>query len=466
MPFISVTQQEVPLSAAAGGSIQTVPSRSGKRSRRWRRGVHLWPARLMTGVLFGALAAGMGCTGSGWEGTEGPEPDDDTRDDSDDSADEPSASNPGYSLSVMEQPIASGSLRQSALAWDEAAGSFVAVWGTVPDTFHVSAATLTPGSPLAVGPEVRVDETVYDGGDPEVAADGLGHVLVVFADDRLGNGNGLVDIYAQVLESGTLAPLGANFRVSGTDATNDWNPAVAWDRDTFLVAWGDDRNYSGDDRRQLWARTVGVDQTLGEATLLGPESSYWQVLPSIAGSGGNGLFLVVWGDYDLVDGGLNAGYRARVVDTSGQAVSEVITLVRFGDQLYDRPAVAWSPPKQAWLVAWMEPYALHVSWVTEDGVVSGGDEWIAPDTGAGAPRLAWSPATNSFALAYHAWWTTQGFMQELDADASLSGEPHLLTSTEPPLGTFWQPIAASPDAEFLALPVLDYSRMVGTSWVR
>lgn len=418
-----------------------------------------------TALLF-TLVMGAGCV-SPASLTDRPIADDSagTSDSGPDHSD-PVASNPGYTAQVMEQTIASGSVRQSALSWDQAAGSFVAVWGTVPDTFHTSAATITPGSPLGVGPEIRVDETVFDGADPEVAVDGLGNVLVVFADDRLGSGNGLVDIYAQVLQSGTLAAVGGNFRVSGTDATNDWNPAVAYDSGAFLCAWGDDRVYAGDDRRQLWARTVGLDGVLGSAALIGSETSYWQVLPSIAGSDGAGRFLVVWGDYDLVIGDLDAGYRARVVDTTGQPVSEVLTLVRYGNQIYDRPAVAWSNERQAWLIAWMQPYAIHGTWVTLDGVVSGGEALVAPETGAGAPRLAWSSATNSFALAYHAWWTTQGYLQELDADGVPFGEPQVLTPEAPPLGTFWQPVAASPNAEILVLPVLDYSRVVASSWVK
>lgn len=371
-------------------------------------------------------------------------------------------SRPGaYALATSELAIESGSIRTGELAWDEAAGTFVAAWGSVPGAWHVHAATLDADG-LAVSPPVQVDDGAYDGFEPGLAPDGAGAVLVVYEDDAYGAGEGFREIQGRLLESGTLEPLGASFSISEQPDLEEYTPAVAWDSEAWFVAWPDDRENTGHDDRRLYGRVVRRDGTMGAVARIGSADSYWQTWPSVAGSDGAGRFCVVWGDYDLVGGAMDAGYRARVYDVSGTPVSDPITLVRYGDQLFDRPAVAWDPWSRTWLVAWTQPYAIHTARLAFDGSVVEADRVLVDeDDGAGSPRLACAPDTNSFVLGYHSWWTTRGWARMLDDAGEPVGERLPLTTDAPPLGTFWQPVAAG-DGAIVSTPTLDYARIVAT----
>jgi hypothetical protein len=124
--------------------------------------------------------------------------------------------------------------------------------------------------------------------------------------------------------------------------------------------------------------------------------------------------------------------------------------------------VAWNPWRGAWLVVWMAQTRLYGTWVWPDGTTADAGELAAPDDGAGSARLTFAAATNSFLLAYHAWWTYDGYVQDLDTDGAPVGDRRSVNAATPPLGTFYVPIAASDAAEALIVPSLDYSRITAT----
>jgi hypothetical protein len=204
------------------------------------------------------------------------------------------------------------------------------------------------------------------------------------------------------------------------------------------------------DGRLVFGRTVGLDGTLGPEVKLGG-SSLWQVGAQVAGSGGNGKFLVAWGDYDL-NPGIDAGYRARVLDASGQPASAILELARYGDQIYEAPAIAWQPCKRAWLVAQTRQQKIFGTWIGLDGTILANDLLLAESSvGAGAPRLVYSPAAHAFGLVYHAWQIEDGYLQELDAGGTGAGAPQSINQQEPSLGTFWNPLATRPDRKELVV---------------
>ncbi|MCB9778924.1 MAG: hypothetical protein H6742_10205 [Alphaproteobacteria bacterium] len=380
-----------------------------------------------------------------------------------------------YRVAVREQALASGDLRASAVAWDPASQRWVVAWGAVDGAHQIQAAVVHPAegaSSLTVSPSVRLDDGAWNAFEPGLAASEDGTLLVVYEDDRAGAGEGRREIYGQRLRVGgeTLEQLGGDLDISLHDPIEQFTPAVAWESGSWFVAYSDDRDNTGGDERRLFGRTVSAEGSLGAEQRLGGDS-LWQVLPSVAGSGGEGRFLVVWGDYDPVGGGqgsgLDCGYRARLLDASGTPLGPPIDLARIGDVPYDRPAVAWNPRARAWLVAWTHPQRILGSWVGWDGeVLDSGFELAAPDVGAGAPQLAYAASTHSFALTFHAWTTTDGYLQELDDAGVPVGAPVDLSDRSPPVGTFYTPVAAASDrSQLLVAPSLDWSRVTGTLFV-
>jgi hypothetical protein len=364
-----------------------------------------------------------------------------------------------YVATSVESTVASGSFRSSAVAWN--GERWIMAFIGVTDHHRTYVSTAEPsGNGLSIGPVQRLDDGDYDSFEAELAVDDSGRALAVYEDDRVGAGTCCREIYARFLDT-SGNPTGEGFDLTNRPSTEEYLPSVAWESGTWLVAWSDDRQYAGDDRRLLYTRTVGDDGALGEERAIGPDS-LWQVFSNVTGSGGEGHFLVTWGDYDPVNGGLDCGYRARVLGTDGAPTTGVIEIARIGNQVYDRPAAAWSPWKGAWLVAWMTPYHIEGTWVFPDGTREDLGVLVDEEVGAGAARLSWSAATDSFALGWHAWWTTEGFVTMLDGEGVPATDAMRVTAAAPPLGTFYVPVAADDEGTVLAAPQLDYSRIVGS----
>lgn len=375
---------------------------------------------------------------------------------------EPQSRAAEYTAHSVETTIATGSMRSSAVAWNGT--RWITVYTNVVGTHNVYASTITPnGNALEIGPSLRVDDNYFDAFEAEIAIDDTGRSLVVFEDDRVGLGTCCREIYARFLDPEGV-PQGTSFNLVNHPETEEYTPAVAWDSDTWYVTWSDDREYTGNDERLLYGRTVSADGALGDELRIGGDSR-WQVYGTVVDSGGTGSFLVVWGDYDPVNGTLDAGYRARVIGTDGAPQTEVIEIVRHGNLLYDRPSAAYHPWKKAWLVTWTTPYKIYGAWVFPDGSTEHLGALVDTEIGAGASRLTYAAATNSFVLGWHAWWTNDGFVTALGADGLPATDAMSVNASTPPLGSFYIPVAAADDGSVLATPSLDYNRITA-SWYR
>jgi len=130
---------------------------------------------------------------------------------------------------------------------------------------------------------------------PVVAANGAGHIFVVWYDNR----NGGQDIYAQRLDANGNRLWAEDVRVNSNNAKlRGWSPTVAVDGNgNAVVVWTDDHN--GDSNiyaqrldasgNQLWAEDVRVDRDSGMV-------GYYGSPPAVAAdSSGNAV--VVWDDY-------------------------------------------------------------------------------------------------------------------------------------------------------------------------
>jgi hypothetical protein len=373
------------------------------------------------------------------------------------------------------QEVATGSLRSTAVVFDSKSGRYVALFGSVTAgvgfrtralSFSASAAGVVASSEteLADPASPTIDSLERD----LVRSDGDSGRLLALLEDTRATGDDTREVMGQFLKlaaDGSVEPDGASFSVTQLPGKHEYTPAGAWDAGakTFFVSWSDDREeQTTPDGRLLYGRTLGADGSLGAEVRIGG-TSRWQTGGAVADSGGNGKFLAAWGDYDDV-GGIDAGYRARLIGADGQPVGAPIELARYGDQIFEPVSVAWNPCRSAWLVAWGHQQKVFGSIVSLSGEVLENDLVLAEHAeGAGAPRLIYVPAENGFALTFHAWTTENAWLQALDSDAKRVGTLHDINLTMPSLGTFWHPLATRPDrGEVVVLPLLNYASLTAT----
>jgi hypothetical protein len=376
-----------------------------------------------------------------------------------------------YLAGVIGQDIATDDVRSSVVAWDPVSERYVVLHGQVvggnfrTDMLTVAVDAQTVSASAAVEITDPALPTV-DSLEREIAIGG-GKILALLEDTRQGDATReVMGQFLHIDANGAPSTDGPSFSVTTRPNGHEYTPSVDWDSaaNTFFVSWSDDREEASvPDGRLVFGRTVSATGALGPEVKLGG-TSRWQTGAAVAGSGGNGRFLVAFGDYDSVNGGIDSGYRARVVDENGQAVSEIIEIARFGDKTIDPVSIAWQPCAKEWLIAWRVDQTVYGSFVQLDG--SGSKDHfligVHPE-GAGAPRLRWLPATGGFGLTFHAWTTENAFFQLLGAGGELEGTPVSINVEKPPLGTFWHPLAARPDrAELLITPVLDFERVTAS----
>ncbi|MBK7584134.1 MAG: hypothetical protein IPI67_28535 [Myxococcales bacterium] len=380
-----------------------------------------------------------------------------------------------YAAKVLGQALAQGNLRASVLLWDPPSERYVVLFGSVNASggFRTRAMTVRwNGSTLEAGPELELADPALPTTDSLereiVRSEGDNPRILALLEDTRQTGDAAREVMGQFLKLGSGGEItedGPSFSITQLPGQHEFTPSGAWDSGAkaFFVSWSDDREEkTTPDGRRVFGRTVKADGTVGPEVRLGG-SSLWQVGAVTAGSGGKGRFLVAWGDYELTPQ-LDSGYRARVVDGAGQPIGGPIELARYGDHVYDPAAVAWQPCKQAWFVVWMREEKIFGSWIDFDGQVLGNGLLLAdPSEGAGAPRLAWSASTQTFALSFHAWKTEDAFVQLLDAEGKRLGSPHDINAGTPTLGTFWHPIAARPDQPaLLLLPSINFTQITGS----
>jgi hypothetical protein len=130
----------------------------------------------------------------------------------------------------------------------------------------------------------------------------------------------------------------------------DWNPDCA-STGRWLVAWQDTRN-QGTTGEDIYAQRVvftGPDSSLwGAAVPVGTLTGY--VGPPVIDwgpvGGGDGIFLVVWIEWQLED-----VVYARRVQPDSTVVGDPITVCDTGG-IKSSPAVVYASASNDWLVAW------------------------------------------------------------------------------------------------------------------
>jgi hypothetical protein len=221
--------------------------------------------------------------------------------------------------------------RAPALAFDGT--NYLVVWEDSRSHFSYDlygARVTRAGAVLDGGPTVgiAISTAASDQTNPAVAFDGANY-LVVWQDRRSGR----EDIYgARVAQAGTVLD-GAGIAIS-TAANNQYIPAVTFGAANYLVVWDDTR--SGSSYDIYGARVTQAGAVLDAGGIPVSQAADNQVAPVAAFDGTD--YMVVWQDYR---NGSNSDIRAVRMTTSG-ALGDSIVL---SDQSAKResPALARGP---------------------------------------------------------------------------------------------------------------------------
>jgi hypothetical protein len=229
---------------------------------------------------------------------------------------------------------------------------------------------------------------------PAVVASGTNY-LVVWQDGRGATEN----IYGARVTGAGVTTDGAGFVVS-TGPNTESSPAVAFNGNSFLVVWSDNRNSAATGLDIYGARVATNGMTLDPNGITISAAADTQFAPAVAANGTN--FLAVWADYrsgtDFNIYGARISAAGAVLDASGIAISTASD-----DQTV--PAVAANG--SGYLVAWEDNRNLAPSLpdiygarVTTNGVVSD-SSGLAIST---APNVQTSPKIASDGTNYFVVW--------------------------------------------------------------
>ncbi|MDD5528736.1 MAG: hypothetical protein PHX21_01745 [bacterium] len=152
------------------------------------------------------------------------------------------------------------------------------------------------GIPQGVNFKVNDDIGVKNQWSPFIAMDSSGNFLIVWDDEREGNG----DTYAQRYDLNGV-PQGTNFKVNDDAGTEEqWYPSVAMsDSGSFEIAWQDNRNGNWDIYAQKYYST-GAPQ--GTNFKVNDDVGIMnQAYPSITTTPDGNKFVIVWTDFRNTD---------------------------------------------------------------------------------------------------------------------------------------------------------------------
>ena len=243
------------------------------------------------------------------------------------------------------------------------------------------------------------DDDAADGVQAPVVAQNTsnGDYLVVWID---GRASGWGDVYGQrVKADGT--PAGANFRISGDDATGAEYPvAVAYNSvaDQYLVVWQDERDYTNRGYDIYGRRLKASGALAGDEFRISSEAATGlEGAPAVAHNPVTNQYLVVWTDYrNNLDRGPDV-YGQRIKATGVMAGDEFRISDDAATGAEYRPQVVCNTATGQFLVVW-EDDRLAPTWEIFGRRMKGGGKLAGDDFPISEPGTSDSQAA---AVAYN-----------------------------------------------------------------
>jgi hypothetical protein len=293
---------------------------------------------------------------------------------------------------------------------------------------------------VPAGPEFQVNaETTGAQGSPSIASDGTGNFVVTWKDTDA--------IVARRHDSAGL-PIGAQFRVSGTDGDPFWvNPSVASDpAGNFVVAW--DQQWWDGHSFGFPFQVYDASGTPGGSGGFGGNMDYGAGKGIAADAAGN--FVAAWSSMAYNESEFSV--YAQRFDSSGAARGAEF-LVSPGTTYSGNTApVVASDAAGNFVVVWQRPYSIWGQRYDSSGAPRGTEFQVNSHTlHDGHPAVA-SAADGDFVVAWQSWASDDApgavFAQRYDAAGTPLGAELQVNSYT--LGNAWlTAVASDADGNFV-----------------
>jgi Calcineurin-like phosphoesterase len=181
--------------------------------------------------------------------------------------------------------------------------------------------------------------------EPRVVSADNGNTVVVWEDDR--DGNGVHQIYARAFDNDGNALFGE--RVVNTDAAGEQrNPALAADgAGNFVVVWEDDSDSNGS--YQIYARGFNANGSERFPVMTVNSLAAGQQFRPAVSMDDSGCFVVAWEDDQDANGSYQILMRGFNADGSQRFADRTVNSVSAGQQF--KPAIAMAPTGE-FVVVW------------------------------------------------------------------------------------------------------------------
>jgi hypothetical protein len=212
-------------------------------------------------------------------------------------------------------------------------GAFVIAWDTPSiDAVNEVLARRFDAAGSAIGAEFQVNTYTTDfQGDPAVAIDASGFIVVWSSASQDGDSNGVFGL--RFASSG--ARLGDEFRVNLQTASDQSRPAIAADANGFVVVWGSYLQ-DGSVNEVFGRRFASSGAGIGGEFRVNVTTADNQVGPAVAANGSG--FEVVWQSFN--QDGSSYGIFGRRFDSSGTALGGEIQVNARSQNTQTSPRIA------------------------------------------------------------------------------------------------------------------------------
>jgi hypothetical protein len=158
--------------------------------------------------------------------------------------------------------------------------------------------------------------------------------------------NGDFDVYGQLVAGDGMQLLGSNFVIASA-AKNQFKSDVTCDaaNDRFLVVWEDQRNLETKD--DIYGQLVSSDGAMVGGNFLISGAEAIERRPVVAANTRDGTYEVVWES----DGTGGSVLVSQKLDPSGRLLGEPVSFGSDIGGILDRPAIAFLPRQNVFLVA-------------------------------------------------------------------------------------------------------------------
>jgi len=170
------------------------------------------------------------------------------------------------------------------------------------------------------------------------------------------------------------------------------NPSLVFAGNKYILIFESDINEDDDDKEIMGVSLTSAGVFYEEIEI--DTDGKWNCVPTITGSNDDGLFLVVWIEFEETK-----TIYGRFINAEG-TVGEDFPIRQSEEDLF-RPSVALNTTNGSYLIAWENEYSVCTQQLTEEGMTLGIPEEISSDEGWNSNiKAVYNPDEGNYLVAY------------------------------------------------------------------